>query len=182
MGQVVSSILPPFVVNFFSTIYSALSTIIVFLISKLFASFDSFETKTFNFFDLVYGGEVDELSALIDSLSDDELELLLHMKCPDEVDDYRETALVIAVIYGHAEVVALLLEKGADPQEGCRQMIALTPMNVLPLWQAVFYRHLEVCRHLINYGANVNGGTDSGETPLLRACYKNNLDIVSASI
>uniref|UniRef100_A0A183CPP6 ANK_REP_REGION domain-containing protein n=1 Tax=Globodera pallida TaxID=36090 RepID=A0A183CPP6_GLOPA len=52
-------------------------------------------------------------------------------------------------------------------------------LDVFPLLYAVVYRHFEVCRHLINYGANVNMGAEPGKTPLMSACYiDNTLDIV----
>uniref|UniRef100_A0A183C9B9 ANK_REP_REGION domain-containing protein n=1 Tax=Globodera pallida TaxID=36090 RepID=A0A183C9B9_GLOPA len=178
MGQLVSSILPSSVVNFFSKIFSALTTFFVGAWKGLLLFYRHGFT-TLRFFILVIDGNVEELSELIDSLSDDELERLLHMKCPSMDDDYQITALIIAVMYGHAEVVVLLLEKGANPQQAIRQRIGRTRRNVFPLLYAVVFRHLEVCRILINYGANVDLGIED-ETPLMCACYINNdtLDIV----
>lgn len=49
--------------------------------------------------------------------------------------------------------------------------------DVTPLWAAVVFVNLELCRALIAHGANIEMGTDSGHSPLLCACFNGNLEI-----
>uniref|UniRef100_A0A183CCQ9 ANK_REP_REGION domain-containing protein n=1 Tax=Globodera pallida TaxID=36090 RepID=A0A183CCQ9_GLOPA len=144
--------------------------------------FELFGLQTLQFIKYIHEGDVEQLRVLLTALNADEMWSLLHMQFPPfaEVRD-RRTGLVIAIIKGHAELVALLLEKGADPQETYLFTASLDfpEIYVLPLWLAVTKRQVEVCRQLLAFGAYVDGGTDSGETPLHIASYMDCLDIVT---
>uniref|UniRef100_A0A914I3U0 Uncharacterized protein n=1 Tax=Globodera rostochiensis TaxID=31243 RepID=A0A914I3U0_GLORO len=161
MGQLPSSTVPTSVANIY---------------------FELFGMQTLQFIKYIHEGDVEQLRVLLTALSGDELWSLLHMQFPPfaEVRD-RRTGLIIAIIKGHAELVGLLLEKGADPNETYLYAASLEfpQIYVLPLWLAVAKRHLEVCRQLLAFGAYVDGGTDSGETPLHIASYMDCLDIVT---
>uniref|UniRef100_A0A183CM46 ANK_REP_REGION domain-containing protein n=1 Tax=Globodera pallida TaxID=36090 RepID=A0A183CM46_GLOPA len=157
MGQSLSSILPRPVVGFVSS--------------------DASKLVTHEFFTFVLDGNIDQLRELIDTLTDTELERLLHMQFPPDGDN-RGTALFIAVIRGHAEVVTVLLEEGADPLEPSSAVVHNNAERVLPLLFAAAGGHLEVCRQLVDNGADVNRGRDNGETPLQLAAFKGHLDIV----
>ncbi|MEJ2085915.1 MAG: ankyrin repeat domain-containing protein, partial [Acidobacteriota bacterium] len=65
----------------------------------------------------------------------------------DSVDRYGSTALSLAASNGHLEVVALLLEKGADPD------IAESFYYTLPVDAALFFGHTDVAELLISAGA-----------------------------
>ncbi|XP_053619758.1 protein fem-1 homolog C [Plodia interpunctella] len=50
--------------------------------------------------------------------------------------------------------------------------------TVTPLWCAAVAGRLEVLRVLIDAGADVNAGSDSGSTPVRSACFMTHLDVV----
>ncbi|KAL3077638.1 hypothetical protein niasHS_013070 [Heterodera schachtii] len=138
---------------------------------------DNFEERTRQFFAFVNEGNIGQLRALVDSLNADELSILVLMNQPD-VQNPR-TALINAMVHGHIETAVFLLEKGADPHQAVLGQLNGLNMNVTPLWAAVVFANLELCRALIAHGANVESGTDSGESALLCACFKNNLEIAT---
>ncbi|KAL3106504.1 hypothetical protein niasHT_011888 [Heterodera trifolii] len=138
---------------------------------------DNFEQRTRQFFAFVNEGNIGQLRALVDSLNADELSILLRMNQPD-VQNPRP-AFINAILHGHTETAVFLLEKGADPQQTMLGQLNGLDMDVTPLWAAVVYANLELCRALIVHGANVEAGTDSGESALLCACFNGNSDIAS---
>jgi len=62
--------------------------------------------------------------------------------------------------------VKTLLEKGADPNTAGQS-------SITPLIAAVVRGHTELAQLLINSGANVNGHTTEGVTPLMAAVNSN---------
>jgi len=85
----------------------------------------------------------------------------------DSVDRYGSTALSMAASNGHIEVVALLLEKGADPD------IAESFYYSRPVDSALFFDHIDVAELLISSGAAgreaaLSFATNEGLTPLAR--------------
>lgn len=82
----------------------------------------------------------------------------------DPEDTWERTALMQAARMGHAEVVKLLLSKGADVT---RQGDAT---GSSPLKEAAYKGHLEVVKALLAAGAQPDFNTDSeGRSPLLWA-------------
>ncbi|KAL3100860.1 hypothetical protein niasHT_029281 [Heterodera trifolii] len=133
--------------------------------------------RTRQFFAFVNEGNIGQLRALVDSLDADELSNLLRMNQP-EVQPPR-AVLINAILKQHTETVVFLLEKGADPHQTVLGRLNNLNMNVTPLWTAANLGNLELCRALIAHGANVELGTDSGESTLLCACFKASFEIVT---
>jgi ankyrin repeat protein len=89
--------------------------------------------------------------------------------CNDN-DQYGSTPLTYAAIYGHVEVVRMLLEEGAN--------IARTDASTYTaLHQAVWNGHLDVCRLLLDWGAEVDALNKAGNTPLIWAAWAGHLSI-----
>ncbi|KAL3119358.1 hypothetical protein niasHT_006555 [Heterodera trifolii] len=148
---------------------------------NIFGSFaaeeHNFEERTRQFFAFVNEGNIGQLRALVDSLDADELSILQRMNQP-EVQPPR-AALINAILNRHTETAVFLLEKGADPQQTMLGQLNNLNMNMTALWFAANGDNLELCRALIAHGANIESGTDSGETALQCACYNCNLEIVT---
>ncbi|KAL3122323.1 hypothetical protein niasHT_000542 [Heterodera trifolii] len=138
---------------------------------------DNFEQRTRQFFAFVNEGNIGQLRALVDSLNADELSNLLQMNQPN-VQPPR-AALINAIVKQHTETVVFLLEKGADPHQTVLGRLNNLDMNVTPLWIAVNMANLEMCRALIAHGANIELGTDTGESTLLSACFEGSVEIVT---
>ncbi|KAL3113278.1 hypothetical protein niasHT_018893 [Heterodera trifolii] len=138
---------------------------------------DDFAQRTRQFFDFIRQGNIDRLRALIDSLSVDELNTLLQMNDPRHNEQYF--ALLVAIMKGHTEIAALLLDKGADVHQTTVRQVNRVNIAVTPLWLAVNMLKLELCRVLIAHGANVDLGSDASLTPLLLACGKGSTEIVT---
>ncbi|KAL3098236.1 hypothetical protein niasHS_002072 [Heterodera schachtii] len=141
------------------------------------AAVDNFEQRTRQFFAFVNEGNIGQLRALVDSLDADELNILLRMNQPN-VQPPR-AALINAILNRHTETVVFLLAKGADPHQTVLSRLNNLDMNVTPLWTAVNMDNLELCRALIAHGANIELGTDSGESTLLCACFKASFEIAT---
>jgi ankyrin repeat protein len=71
------------------------------------------------------------------------------------------TPLHLAAFFGHAEVVALLLERGADPSA-----VARNASEVTPLHSAAAGRNLEAVRLLLMQGVDANARQRGGFTAL----------------
>ena len=76
--------------------------------------------------------------------------------------------LFIAALNGHAAVVAVLVEAGAevDFSERC----GLSGETLL--FQAAEYGHIEVTRVLLNVGARIKQAATNGCSPLVRCCIE----------
>ncbi|KAL3116325.1 hypothetical protein niasHT_002408 [Heterodera trifolii] len=145
------------------------------------ADVDNFETLTLRFFDLINDGNIQQLRVLIDSLDADELNILLRWTVdPVERDNTRSrSALWSAFLRQHTEIVDLLLEKGADPNEPVADQVNNINTNMTPLFLAVRHANLPLCRVLVARGANVDLGTDFATTPLMIACRRSQTEIVT---
>jgi len=88
------------------------------------------------------------------------MEALIESKRPlvNRVGSHRSgTPLVLAADRGHADVVRLLLERGADPnipEQG-------NAPHGRALYSAVYNRHFDVARLLLEHGANPNQEVES---------------------
>ncbi|KAL3113864.1 hypothetical protein niasHT_017460 [Heterodera trifolii] len=80
---------------------------------------DNFETRARRFFDLINDGNIQQLHVLIDALDADELNILLRWMVDPVERDYTRSrsALWTAFFRQHIDIIDLLLEKGADPNE-----------------------------------------------------------------
>uniref|UniRef100_A0ACD5ZAN3 Uncharacterized protein n=1 Tax=Avena sativa TaxID=4498 RepID=A0ACD5ZAN3_AVESA len=77
----------------------------------------------------------------------------------------RGTALQVAASRAHADVVAVLLLYGADPNK-------VADIVFTPLLSSIVAGSLECMKLLIEAGANVNAGGFNGTTPLFLACSR----------
>ena len=82
------------------------------------------------------------------------------------------TALWIAAVKGHFDVVRLLIEQNAEVD-------SRTSTNSTPLRAAAFKGHLGIVRCLVENGADVNARKNFNDTLLMVACYKGHLDVAS---
>lgn len=82
-------------------------------------------------------------------------------------------ALGLAAFFGRTEVVARLLECGADPG-----LASENPMHVQPLHAAVAGQHLEVARLLLAAGVDVNARQQGGFAPLHAAAQNGHAPLV----
>ena len=78
-----------------------------------------------------------------------------------------------AAFFGHAEVVTLLLGRGADPSA-----VARNAMRVQPLHSAAAGRHVDCMRLLLEAGAPVDGAQHGGYTALHAAALHGDTDMV----
>ena len=77
----------------------------------------------------------------------------------DMVDEGGRTPILRAAVNGHADVVELLMELGADIQKEAND-------GWTPLHRAAYYGRVEMVRMLVMGGADVTRKTKAGETPL----------------
>ena len=89
---------------------------------------------------------------------------------PDQ-DDRGWTALMRAARMGHANIVEILIQQGADLEKSDNQ--GWTAL----LW-AVNQEHLSVVDALANHGADVNVKAKDGRTPLMVAISEGNDEIL----
>lgn len=90
-------------------------------------------------------------------------------------NDKGATALIVASIFGHVDVVQTLLEKGAD-------IDAHRKDGGTALILASIYGNYDVVKALLAKGADVNAKANNGATALIMASDKNHLAIVNALI
>jgi ankyrin repeat protein len=83
----------------------------------------------------------------------------------------RDTPLIYAAIFGHVEVVRVLLEGGADVESA-------NAYRSTALHQAAWNGHLEVCRLLLDWGAKVDAVDEWKDTPLHVAAWAGHLSVV----
>lgn len=137
---------------------------------------------------LIAGLTIDRLTKnylFVDHASNGQLEEARQLLADGANVDAREygcTALYAAAGRGHTDVVALLLEHGADPRLLCDEKIARamgmgtrgyrgrTPLHVA--------RNGEIARMLIDHGADVNAIDGEGFTPVHRAIERGDVALV----
>ena len=97
-------------------------------------------------------------------------------RSPNFEDANAKAPLYVAASNGSLNCVMLLLEAGANKDQG------RTDTGATPLHTAAHRGHLEVVRFLVESGANKDQGTtDDGTTPLYAAAEKGHLEVVSIS-
>ena len=90
-------------------------------------------------------------------------------------DGKRNEALMEAARCGHAEVAALLIERGANASYGSKKCDFQAP-----LIQASLENKLAVVELLIEKGANVNANDNDFRTALMYAAKEGHVDVVKA--
>ena len=83
------------------------------------------------------------------------------------------TPLHYAAFFGHEQVVAELLERGADANAP-----SLNAMKVQPLHSAAAIQAVSICRRLLEAGADPNASQELGYTPLMSAALRGNAELV----
>jgi ankyrin repeat protein len=121
------------------------------------------EGAPLNVFEAAAVGEAGRVVALLDADA-----ALLNAVSPDGF-----SPLGLAAFFGHAEVVALLLARGADVN-----VVSQNAMRVGPLHSAVAGNHTELARTLVEAGADVNAAQQDGFTPLMGAAQNGNAPLV----
>ncbi|XP_074600327.1 multiple ankyrin repeats single KH domain isoform X2 [Brevipalpus obovatus] len=89
-----------------------------------------------------------------------------------QTEETQETALTLACCSNSLEVAEYLIKAGADIEAGANT----------PLMEAAQEGHIELVRHLIAAGANVNAVTTSGETALMYACENGHTNVAETLI
>jgi ankyrin repeat protein len=79
------------------------------------------------------------------------------------------TALHLAAFFGHQDVAAELLRRGADANA-----VARNPMQVQPLHSAAAADHTGICRLLLDHGADANSRQEGGFRPIHAAAQNGN--------
>lgn len=93
---------------------------------------------------------------------------LLHNHAPDGF-----TPIALACYFERIDMVRMMLEKGADPNIGANNISKVNALHA-----AVARNNYELCKMLIENGANVNAGQMENVTPLHSAAHRGNLQII----
>ena len=93
-------------------------------------------------------------------------------------------ALMTACIFGHIDLVRLLLQRGANADETLEMNEDYNNHGMTPLTFASRNGHWDIVRLLLEHGAAVDGTRDWSEvsTPLMHACATGNLQMIEALI
>jgi hypothetical protein len=91
----------------------------------------------------------------------------------DKVVGERDTPLILACYGGYAEIVRLLIEKGADVDKA-EELLGNTPLVV-----ACLTNNLDIARLLLEKGADINKVDLYGRTPLRDACSGRRLGVAA---
>ena len=93
----------------------------------------------------------------------------------DEGWDEEQTALMIAAVKGHTEIVRLLLDRGADPNIQDDQ-------GQTALINAIFSISIETVKLLLDRGADPNIQDDQGQTALMFTARNGHTEIMELLI
>jgi ankyrin repeat protein len=105
------------------------------------------------------------------------VELLLDSGANISQEDMQgDTALLVALHHTHSEVVALLVRRGIDVNS------AQSPSGYSLLMQACERGSVDMCKALIDLGADMNMKNSEGDTALLIATSLNHSDVVALLI
>src|SRR3970282_2685795 len=85
----------------------------------------------------------------------------------DARNAYGETALMLAALRGHADIVEMLLAHGAEVNQS----------GWTPLMYAAANSHLDIARKLISRGAKVDAAAENGTTALMMAAREGHLPL-----
>jgi ankyrin repeat protein len=94
---------------------------------------------------------------------------------PDHVNargGWQYTPIHVAAREGHADILSLLLEHGADPDGGGINNLT----TATPLYRASRRGKLEAGQCLLDRGADINAGNSTGQTPLSGAVYEGRIE------
>ena len=105
-------------------------------------------------------GEINEVHRLLDQGT----------KVNDAITGLSQTALFYAAARGHADICALLIERGAKVNNAKNN-------EFCPLSTAVFWGHKEVCSVLLHHGADSNLCDSGGRTPLSIGAWQGHAEI-----
>ncbi len=94
---------------------------------------------------------------------------LVHAFAPDGFQP-----LGLAAFFGHEEIVAVLLARGADASTPSRNDMRVTPLN-----SAVAAGHSAIARTLVEAGADIHAKQRHGWTPLHAAAEHGDRDLVA---
>jgi hypothetical protein len=89
----------------------------------------------------------------------------------DTVDEWGNTPLILASVYGNAEIVRTLLEFKANPN-------AQNKWAGTAIIESASRGFLDVVMCLVDHGANLNSQNKVGDTALAMAAYKAHVDVV----
>lgn len=134
-----------------------------------YSGFDAAFTKakelkrSFTFHEAIVCGRINDVR---DYLSDDHA--LVNTYSPDGF-----TPLSLAAFFDQTEIARLLLQQGADPD-----LHATNPSRVAALHSAVAKQNYELCRLLLEHGADVNSMQMQNVTALHSAAHRGNLQLV----
>jgi len=117
-----------------------------------------------DFFESAAMGDTDRMETMLDAQPD-----LLESFSPDGFQ-----ALHLAAFFGRAQVVRLLVERGAGANTYSRN-----GFGVMPLHSAVAGRHLDAARALLEHGADPNAVQSEDFTPLMAAAQNGMADMVT---
>jgi ankyrin repeat protein len=96
---------------------------------------------------------------------------------PELADSFSHdgyTPLGLAAFFGHADLVAELLQRGADTNAASRNAMGVTPLH-----SAAAGRHAAIARALLEHGADVNARQHIGWTPLHSAVHNRHAELAA---
>lgn len=118
---------------------------------------------TLDIHDAAYIGDVPGSRQILDADS----------SCIDAFSSDGYTPLDLASYFGHRELVAFLLERGAQVEHEIRNENLFTALT-----GAVAEGHPAIAKSLLEHGANVNHRYSEGATPLITASYNGDAGMV----
>ncbi|MBQ4875143.1 MAG: ankyrin repeat domain-containing protein [Rickettsiaceae bacterium H1] len=89
----------------------------------------------------------------------------------NDPDDNDRTALMLAALNGHKEIVELLLQHGAD-------FDAKDKEGKTALMLSLLRRNMDIAKLLLQHGANVDAKDKEGKTALIVAAKNGNMEVV----